>query len=80
MNVDTLLGEAIYAFESATWEFFDFVTVRVDEDFYDVRRGVLHEAVFPILKVYEKMILTLAKRKCCFDKREKRSVIEFSKR
>jgi len=58
---DTLLGEAVYAFESAAWEHFDFVTVELmkvrrtsDEAFMQilnyVRRGVLNEEVFSYLE------------------------------
>jgi ATP-dependent exoDNAse (exonuclease V) alpha subunit len=60
-NNDSLLGEAIYAFESSAWEYFDFVTVELmkvhrtsDEDFMRilnfVRRGRLNEEVFCYLE------------------------------
>ncbi len=58
---DSLLGEAIYAFESSAWEYFDFVTVELmkvrrtsDEKFMNilnyVRRGELNEEVFSYLE------------------------------
>ncbi len=58
---DSLLAEGVYAFESAAWEYFDFVTVELmkvrrtsDEAFMQilnyVRRGILNEEVFSYLE------------------------------
>jgi ATP-dependent exoDNAse (exonuclease V) alpha subunit len=58
---DSLLSEAIYAFESSAWDYFDFVTVELmkvhrtsDEDFMRIlnfiRRGELNEEVFCYLE------------------------------
>ncbi len=60
-NSNSLMGESVYAFESAAWEYFDFVTVELmkvhrtsDEAFMRilnfVRRGELNEEVFSYLE------------------------------
>jgi len=60
-NSNSLMGESVYAFESAAWEYFDFVTVELmkvrrtsDEAFMRilnfVRRGELNEEVFTYLE------------------------------
>ena len=60
-NNNSLMGDAVYAFESSAWEHFDFVTVELmkvrrtsDEKFMNilnyVRRGELNEEVFNYLE------------------------------